>query len=261
MNSLLTYGNIQRYRRRSIIICQLSILIFNPVSALAGVCLTQSIEVTSVYESGGINQNDIETRFNGSTSYDSNPDTRFNHPNAIGDNAMALYFNDQLGAGNSFEIYYQIDDADGDEIEDYIDELTSHGFNGAYWDGNRNGLLDENDFDVNSDGDVDVGTGDYSPLGFVVWLFDGDPGDPVGSGSGTLVHTAYSPIQLLESVVYSFTIVAPAPFDHFVVESMPDGQGPRPALVEIELNGVANGFHGGDVGSSGLCQLSSDALL
>ena len=148
--------------------------------------------------------------------------------------------NQTFPAGTTLTFYFENDDADGQDAQKAADELNSAGFGALYWDLDGNDVLDGNDFDINGDGNVDLGTGDYSPLGLVITYYNGDPGNPVGSGPGILVHTYNVPPKPIESFAYSIVYAAPADFNYFIVESVPDGIAADPRLIEIELNGIPN---------------------
>ncbi len=233
--------------------------------ARAEICLQSTIGVTVENLPGGFNVEDVNLLFDGAISYTGEKDLEFKDPNTPGEEPMILDMGMTLLADTTFEFFYEVDDADGEKPQDYVDNLIPFGYGPWYWDYNNNGLLDGEDFDTTSliDGkeEVNIDTGDYSPLGIVVQLYSGDPGYPAGI-TGTLVHTAYSPIQLLQTGgVYSFVVTAPGEFDHLVIESTPDGKGKEPRVIEIRHNGNANTTDGITYGSSQSCGLTADFVL
>ena len=186
-----------------------------------------------------LNVNSINLLFDGSSSHTGNTDLEF-EPNTPGQNALIVGMGQSFLAGTTLTFYFENDDADGKDAQQYADNLNGAGFGAWYWDWNGNGLLEGNDFDINGDGTVDVGTGDYSPLGFLIVFYRGEPGDPVGSGPGVPVYRALTPISAIEAISHTFVAVVPAEFDHFVVESTASGS-EKPRINEIELNGTSNG--------------------
>lgn len=184
---------------------------------------------------------EVDLLFDGSTAYSGNQNLRFQNPKSPGRNALIGNLNQSFLAGATLTFHFEIDDADGLNADFAVKVLTNARLDAWYWDRNRNRVLDPDDFDVNGDNVINIGKGDYSPLGFVISFYNGDPGDPVGSGPGTLVDTQYTPIMPIAKVSYSFVAVAPAEFSHFSIESTPVDLGVHPRLVEIEVNGMKNG--------------------
>ncbi len=209
--------------------------------AQASICLRASIDVATVNIPSHMNSSSVESLFDGSRTYSTNGNQRLHHPGTPGDSALIMRSSvGLLHAGTTFRVDYQNDDASGDSILSYIVALTANGYGASYFDRNGNGILDAGDFDVDNDGTINLGTGDYSPLGVVVQLYNGNPGNPVGSLPGVLVHTAYSPVRVIAATVYQFTVTAPGDFDHVVIESTPDANGADPRIIEIEHNGNPN---------------------
>lgn len=229
--------------------------------ATADICLQSSIGVAVDNVPANMGADDENQLFDGATSYTGEKKLELIEPTLPGEEALILGMGMVLLADTTFEIFYEVDDANGRRAQDFADELNLNGYGAWYWDYDNNGVLDGADFDLSGDGDTDMGTGDYSPLGIVVQLYNGDPGNPVGTGAGSLVHTAYSPIQQLESIAYSFTITAPGEFDHLIIESMPDGAGQDPRIIEIRHNGSANFIQGANYGSSARCGLLAHNYL
>ncbi|MEX0346125.1 MAG: hypothetical protein AB3N20_14470 [Rhizobiaceae bacterium] len=185
-----------------------------------------------------LSDSDVNLLFDGSRTYSGNPDLRFDNPASAGQNALIVNLNQSFVSGATLTVYFEVDDAAGQDVEDLVEALEDAGYGAWYWDRNGDGQLGENDFDI--DGDEEIGPGDYSPVGFVVELYLGDPGDPVGSGPGTLVDRQFSPIQAADQVAHSFTISAPAEFTHFTIESIPVDLGADPRVIEVEVNGIPN---------------------
>lgn len=239
----------------------LPLLIGMTSPAIADICLQGAIDVTVQNVPANLGADDENQLFDGATAYTGDNNLELREPNSPGEEALILKMEMVLLANTTFELFYEIDAADGRRTQDFADALNLNGYGAWYWDYDNNGILDGADFDLSSDGDANIGTGDYSPLGFIVQLFNGDPGNPVGSGPGTLVHTAYSPIQELENIVYSFTVTAPVEFDHVIIESTPDGAGEDPRIIEVRHNGNANFVQGGTYGSSVNCGLLAHNYL
>ena len=229
--------------------------------AKADICLQGTIDVAVENVPAELGAGDENQLFDGATAYTGEIQLEFNEPNSPGEEALILGMGLVLLADTTFELFYEIDDADGSRAQDFADELNLNGYGAWYWDYNNNGILDGADFDLGGDGNTDIGTGDFSPLGINVQLFNGNPGNPIGSGPGTLVHTAHSPIQQIDSIVYSFTVTAPAEFDYLVIESTPDGAGQNPRVIEVRHNGNANFVQGAAYGSSLNCGLLAHNYL
>ncbi len=185
-----------------------------------------------------LSDSDVNLLFDGSRTYSGNPNLRFDNPASTGQNALIVYLNQSFLSGTTLTVYFEADDAAGQDVEDLVEELEDAGYGASYWDRNGDGELDEDDFDI--DGDEEIGPGDYSPVRLVVELYLGDPGDPVGSGPGTLVDTQFSPIQTADQVAHSFTISARAEFTYFTIESIPVNLGADPRVIEVEVNGIPN---------------------
>jgi len=229
--------------------------------AQADICLQSSIGVAVENVPNNFGSGDENLLFDGATAYTGDASFELVSPSSPGAEALILGMGMVLLADTTFELFYEVDDADGRPAQDYADGLNLNGYGAWYWDYDNNGILEGADFDLGGDGGADIGTGDFSPLGIVVQLFNGDPGNPVGTGPGTLMHTAHSPIQQIESTVYSFTVTAPGEFDYLVIESTPDGAGENPRLIEIRHNGATNSMQGAAYGSSVNCGLSADKYL
>lgn len=229
--------------------------------AAADICLQSSIEVVAENAPANHSLGDENQLFDGTIAYSGQDNLKFTEPGAPGEQALILDMSMTLLADTTFQLFYEVDDADGQSAQDYADALNLSGYGAWYWDHDNNGVLNSADFDLGGDGDTNIGTGDYSPLGIIVQLFNGNPGNPVGSGPGTLVHTAYSPIQEIESVAYSFTVTAPSEFDYLVIESTPDGTNKEPRVIEIRHNGNANFTQDTSYGGSVDCGLLAHNYL
>ena len=216
----------------------LSVLL--PLKARAEMCAVSTVSVTVDNVPGHMGGGDVSLLFDGDTAYTTDGNLRLHHPGTIGDNSLILHLGSTQAAGTTYTLYFENTAADGDGAQSYADDLNANGYGAWYWDRDGNGTLDGNDFDVNGDDKIKLGDGDYSALGVVLWLYDGDPGDPVGSGPGTLVHTDYSPVSVIDTVSYSYSGTAPADFDYIVIESIADDAGSDPRIIELELNGVTN---------------------
>ena len=178
----------------------------------------------------------------GETTYTGDSNLRLHHPDTLyaGDHAGVIRLDQEAPAGTEFTIYWENDDADGGDAQNYADALNASGLDHTHFDRNGDGVLDGTDFDVDGNGNVDSGTGDYSPLGIAVSFYIGDPGFPVGTGPGILVHREITPVELIDSVVHSFTMTAPAEFDYVTIESIADDDGSDPRLIEFEFNSTTN---------------------
>lgn len=234
------------------------ILLLSPSTAspaYADICLQDSIAVSMENVPASLGSDDENLLFDGASLYTGDGDLALRGSNTPGEQALIMKMDKVLLANTTFEIFYEVDDADGQRAQDYADVLNLNGYGAWYWDYDNNGILEGADFDLGGDGDTNLASGDYSPLGIVVQLFRGDPGMPAGSGSGTLVHTAYSPVQLIESIAYSFTVTAPEEFDYLVIQSTPDGADQDPRVIEIIHNGSTNSVQDATYGSSVNCGL------
>jgi hypothetical protein len=180
--------------------------------------------------------------FDGKKTYTNNQDLRVHqYKNVSGDNVLTLSLSQPLPAGSTFTYYYENNDADEANVSAFVQPLKTYLLANNYsisnFDMNNDGKLTDADFDVNGDGLITTSFGiDNSPLGMTIKLYLGDPGYPAGTGSGTLVQTEFSPIQLIKATVYEHSVMAVTNFDHIVFESNPDGSGKDPRLIEVELN-------------------------
>jgi hypothetical protein len=238
-----------------------ALLAHNASPAYADICLQRSINATAENVPANLSLGDENLLFDGAETYTGEKNLELKEPITPGEEALIFRMSMVLLADTTFEFFYEIDEADGGIAQNYADELNSNGYGAWYWDYDDNGVLDGADFDLGNDGNINIGTGDFSPLGIVVQLFNGDPGNPVGSGPGTLVHTAHSPIQQIENIVYTFTVTAPAEFDYLVIESTPDGASQDPRVIEIKHNGTTNFAQGADYGGSIDCGLLAHNYL
>ena len=229
--------------------------------AMATICLQSTIEIVAQSLPNSLSSGSENVLFDGSVAYKADDKIGLNDLSSPGEQALVFSFGMTLLSETTFELFYENDQANGATAQSYADALVAAGLGAWYWDHDNNGILDGADFDLSGDGEVDLGSGDFSPLGLVVELYDGDPGDPVGTGPGNVVHTAHSPIRQIESLVYSFSVTAPAQFDHVVIQSLPDGGVAVPNVVEIRHNGNANAPQGAIYGSGVGCTLSTEAAL
>jgi hypothetical protein len=187
----------------------------------------------------------IKRMFDGNKNYTGDQNLRLHQSKVEGDNVLMLKLSRPLPAGSVFTYYFENDDLDGDAPSDFVGNLqtylTAKNYSISTFDTNKDGILNNADFDKNGDNKITSLSGvDYSPLGVTIQLYWGNPGYPAGKGNGTLVQTEFSPVQLIKAAVYSHTITATTSFDHIVFESNPDGSGQDPRLVEIELNNKVN---------------------
>lgn len=185
-----------------------------------------------------LSDSDVNLLFDGSRTYSGNPGLRFDNPASPGHNALIVNLNQSFTSGATLTVYFEADDANGHDVEDMVEALEDAGYGAWYWDRNGDGELDEDDFDIN--GDEEIGAGDYSPVGLVVELYLGDPGNPVGNGPGKLVDRQFSPIRASDQVAHSFTISASAEFTHFTIESIPVNLGAKPRVIEVEVHSITN---------------------
>ena len=187
-----------------------------------------------------LNSNDVGLLFDGSRTYTGNPNLLFDNPASPGDNALVVDLARSFLAGTTIRLYFENDDADGVNAEFAVKTLYYAGYTAWYWDRNGDGVLGVEDLDVNGDNQIDIGTGDYSPVGLVIEFYNGNP-----SSAGTLVGTQYTPLAPVEQVSHLFVATAPAEFTHFTVESTAVNLGASPRLNEIEVDDIANS--GGDL--------------
>lgn len=205
-------------------------------------CETINVTYSTETVAHHIEMDDVPLLFDGDTGYSTNNDLRIHQSDFPGENVITFSFSETLPAGSEFTLHYVNDDIAGinaGQIEDFVQNLIDEGYDHTWWDYDGDGSLTTEDFDINDDGDFDLGS-DYSPLGVAISFYDGDPGYPAGSGSGTLVYTEYSPIEIIDEVSYSHTIASPSGYDYIVIESNPDGSGKDPLLVEVEFEGNTN---------------------
>lgn len=239
----------------------LTCLFGTAVSAKATICLQSSIEIVAQSLPNTLSAGSETVLFDGSVVYKADDKIGLNDLNPPGQEALIFSLGMTLLSDTTFELFYENDQAHGATAQAFADALLASGFGAWFWDHDSNGILDSADFDLGGDGEIDEGSGDFSPLGLVVELYNGDPGDPAGTGPGSVVHTAYSPIQEIENTVYSFIVTAPTLFDHLVIKSLPDGGSAVPNVVEIRHNGNANAPQGAIYGSGVGCTLSAEAAL
>jgi hypothetical protein len=216
--------------------------------ALADICLEHSIDVTVKNLPDHFTDASTESLFDGSTRFSSEGAIRLHQPGRAGDNSLVFDMGTTLLADTSFDFFYTVSDAAGRSQSRTIARLNNNGYGASYFDRNRNGRLDYSDFDTDGNNRFILNSGDYAPIGFVVHLYNGEPGNPVGTGSGRRVLTAVSPIQLLNNAVHQMTITAPGSFDHLILESTPDDVGGDARITEIKINNSDNASTGGQVG-------------
>lgn len=205
-------------------------------------CTVESItyEVDAVAQH--FSTNEIPFLFDGDSGYSNNQDFRIHQSDSPGENVITFSFSHLLPTGSQFTLHYVNDDISGANsgaIQSFVGALINEGYDHTFWDYDNDGSLTTSDFDINNDGDFDLGS-DYSPLGVTISFYNGDPGAPAGSGIGTLVHSEFSPIQIIDLVSYSHTITSPQAYDYICIESNPDGTGKDPRLVEVEFNSNSN---------------------
>ncbi len=203
-------------------------------------CLESFVTFSTIHVPNHLSLAEIPLLFDGDISHTGNKDLRIHQSDDPGDNVLTMRLSETMPAGTPFTLYVENDDADGDDAQDIVDSLLASGVDHTYWDRDGDGVLEAEDFDVNGDGDTEVRDGDYSPVGVTISFYDGNPGYPAGSGPGTVVHSAYSPVEIMAPVVYPTNVTSPAPFDHIVIESTFDGTGKDPRFVEIEIAGFGN---------------------
>lgn len=205
-------------------------------------CAVVPVTYTTEAIANHFSTDEIPFLFDGDTGYSDNQDLRIHQSNNPGDNVITFGFSHVLPSGSQFTLHYVNDDISGANsgaIQNFVDDLTAEGYDHTFWDYDNDGSLTTLDFDLNDDGDLDIGS-DYSPLGVTISFYNGDPGDPAGSGAGTKVYSEFSPIQIIDLVSYSHTITSPNAYDYIVIESNPDGTGKDPRLVEVEFNSNSN---------------------
>jgi hypothetical protein len=205
-------------------------------------CATINVNYSVLNLANHFDLDDIPSLFDGDSGYSNDQDLRIHQSNVDGDNVIVFSFTSTLPAGSEFTLHFVNDDISGinsGQINNFVSNLVSEGFDDSWWDYDGDGSLTTADFDINGNGSFDLGS-DYSPLGVAISFYDGDPGYPAGTGAGTLVYKDYSPIQIIDLVSYSHTIASPSSYDHIVIESNPDGSGKDPRLVEVEFEGQTN---------------------
>ncbi len=228
--------------RKSVLVtlCIVLIALYFATQSYAAVCATNTINITVNNVPSHLSNADVPLSFNGTNVYTGNGNLRFHHPTTPGNNALILALSQTVAAGSTLTLSYEVDNAAGDNPQNAVTNLIAAGYGPSYWDRDNNGIFNAADFDVNGNGSITLGSGDYSTMGFVVKLYSGNPGNPVGSGAGTLVYTGYTPVKLMAAVTYTHTLSIPAAFNYITIESTPDGVGSDPRLNEIQLNGAVN---------------------
>jgi hypothetical protein len=176
-------------------------------------CAVVPVTYTTESVAHHISIDEIPLLFDGDTGYSDNQDLRIHQSDFPGENVITFGFSHILPAGSQFTLHYVNDDISGANsraISNFVDQLIDEGYDHTFWDYDKDGSLTTSDFDLNDDGDLDMRS-DFSPLGVTISLYDGDPGNPAGSGPGTLVYFEYSPIQIIDLVSYSHTITSQQP--------------------------------------------------